>query len=84
MKYLGHINTLNLARDLELVRSLVGYDEMDFWATDYASIVATTYAAMFPQRVGRIVLDDIIIGEKLADWQRHSISKTGWVFLETP
>jgi len=60
LQYLGHLNTPNLARDLELVRSLTGYEEMDFWATDYGSIVATTYAGLFPDRVGRIVLDGLI------------------------
>lgn len=59
LDYLAHLNTPNLARDLELVRSLTGYEELDYWGTDYGTAVAIVYAALFPDRVGRMVLDGI-------------------------
>jgi pimeloyl-ACP methyl ester carboxylesterase len=59
--YLGHINTATLARDLELIRSLTSYDQLDYWGTDYGSVVGVAYAALFPDRVGRMILDGMFI-----------------------
>lgn len=57
LAYLGHVNTPNNARDLDLIRNLTGYEEMDCWGLQAGTMLPTTYAAMFPDRVGRIVLD---------------------------
>jgi len=59
LDYLAHLNTPNLARDLELIRDLMEYDEMDLWGISFGSVIATAYAAMFPERVGRIILDGL-------------------------
>lgn len=61
LDYLGHINTPNLARDLELIRSLTGYKQLDYWGTGYGAAVGVVYAALFPDRVGRVILDGIVI-----------------------
>ena len=52
LDYLAHINTPNLARDLELIRDLMEYDEMDLWGISFGSVIATAYAAMFPDTCG--------------------------------
>ena len=83
LDYLGHLNTPNLARDLELVRRLTGYEEMNYWGTDYGSVVGVMYAALFPDRVGRMILDCKLLLE-LAKVQRRSTLKTGWVSAEMP
>jgi pimeloyl-ACP methyl ester carboxylesterase len=60
--YLAHLNTPNIARDLNLVRHLAGYTELDYWGCGYGAVLGITYAAMFPQNVGRMVLDGITLG----------------------
>jgi len=56
--YLAHINTPNIARDLDLVRNLTGFTQLDFFGfEDEGSILGATYAALFPDHVGRMVLD---------------------------
>ena len=77
LDYLAHINTPNLARDLELIRDLMGYDEVNLWAISFGSIIGTAYAAMFPQRVGRIILDGLTL-HYVADLQLHSVLGIGW------
>jgi pimeloyl-ACP methyl ester carboxylesterase len=58
LEYLAHVNTPNLVRDLDLIRNLSGFDTLDFFGfEDGGSITGATYAAMFPDRVGKIVLD---------------------------
>jgi pimeloyl-ACP methyl ester carboxylesterase len=58
-KYLAHINTPNVARDMELIRNLTGYERLEYWGFSYGSLLGTMYASLFPDRVGRMVLDGI-------------------------
>jgi len=45
---------------MDLVRNLTGFPELDFFGfEDEGSILGATYAALFPDRVGRMVLDGI-------------------------
>jgi pimeloyl-ACP methyl ester carboxylesterase len=57
--YLAHINTPNVARDMDLIRNLTGYQTLDYWGSSYGTLLGTMYAALFPDRVGKIVLDGI-------------------------
>jgi pimeloyl-ACP methyl ester carboxylesterase len=57
LSYLAHINTPNVARDLDLIRNLMGYQTLEYWGFGYGAILGTMYAALFPDRVGRMVLD---------------------------
>lgn len=55
--YLAHLNAPNIARDLDLIRNLTGFDTIDYYGWDYGSVVGVTYAGLFPQRVGHMLLD---------------------------
>lgn len=57
LHYLAHLTASNVARDLDLVRNLTGYQTLDFYGQDYGTVIGTTYAGLFPDRVGRMVLD---------------------------
>lgn len=59
LTYLAHINTPNVARDMDLIRNLTGYERIDFWGFSYGTVLGTVYAALFPERIRRIVLDGI-------------------------
>lgn len=59
-------NTQQAARDLELLRVLVGADSLDYLGFSYGTLLGSTYAALFPDKVGRLVLDgaiDPLLGE---------------------
>jgi alpha/beta hydrolase fold len=56
-EYLTHINTPILARDLDLVRNLTGAEVLNYMGWDDGNMIAVTYAALFPENVGRMVLD---------------------------
>jgi pimeloyl-ACP methyl ester carboxylesterase len=55
--YLAHMNTPNVASDFDLIRNLTGYPTMDYWGFSYGSILGTTYAQLFPDRVSKMVID---------------------------
>ena len=55
-QYLAHMNTPNVVRDLDLIRNLSALETLDYIGFDDGSILGVTYAAMFPDRVGKMAL----------------------------
>lgn len=57
----NHLDTTNLARDMELVRRALNDDEkLNFLGRSYGSQVGLTYAELFPENVNRMALDGIL------------------------
>ncbi|WP_240801867.1 alpha/beta fold hydrolase [Streptomyces sp. A1136] len=54
---LRHISTADTARDLDLLRRAVGEDRLRYWGISYGTLLGATYANLYPDRVGRLVLD---------------------------
>lgn len=59
--YLAHMNTPNVVRDFDLIRNLTGYETLDYWGFSYGTVVGAMYAHMYPDRVGKMVLDGIFL-----------------------
>ncbi|GHF15529.1 proteinase [Streptomyces spiralis] len=59
-RLLPYVGTLEAARDLDLMRALVGDDRLHFIGFSYGTYLGTTYAELFPSRVGRMVLDGAV------------------------
>ncbi len=45
------------ARDLDLLRVRLGEGRVSFYGVSYGTLLGATYATMFPDRLGRLVLD---------------------------
>lgn len=54
---LGHVDTVSVARDLDMLRAALGDDALTYLGFSYGTEIGATYAALFPQQVGRLVLD---------------------------
>ncbi|MGP9022638.1 alpha/beta hydrolase [Streptomyces sp. BR1] len=54
---LPYFTTRNTARDMDLVRSVLGERKTSFFGQSYGTYLGATYAQMFPGRVDRLVLD---------------------------
>lgn len=54
---LGHVDTVSAARDLDVIRSALGDDKLAYLGFSYGTELGATYAALFPDKVGRLVLD---------------------------
>ncbi|POG45047.1 peptidase [Streptomyces sp. ZL-24] len=57
---LPHVGTSNAARDLDLIRQVLGDDKLSYLGFSYGTELGGTYAHLFPHRVGRVVLDAVI------------------------
>ncbi|WP_257881246.1 alpha/beta fold hydrolase [Gordonia terrae] len=51
------LTTENTARDMEVVRGLLGESKVSLYGISYGTLLMSTYATLFPQRVDRMVLD---------------------------
>ncbi|MDR4533873.1 alpha/beta hydrolase [Glutamicibacter sp. PS] len=54
---LGHVDTISAARDMDIIRALLGDRQLDYLGFSYGTFLGATYADLFPQRAGRLVLD---------------------------
>ncbi|MFD8704425.1 alpha/beta hydrolase [Kitasatospora sp. NPDC059648] len=54
---LGHLSTVEAARDMDVLRALLGDERLNFVGKSYGTFLGATYAGLFPSRVGRVVLD---------------------------
>jgi pimeloyl-ACP methyl ester carboxylesterase len=57
---LEHISTAETVRDLDLLRGLVGDSKINYFGSSYGTKIGALYAELFPQRVGRMVLDGAV------------------------
>ncbi|MFD9421449.1 MULTISPECIES: alpha/beta fold hydrolase [unclassified Streptomyces] len=54
---LPHLSTRNIARDVDIVRSVLGERRTSLFGQSYGTVLGSTFAQMFPRRVDRLVLD---------------------------
>ncbi|MFJ8820515.1 alpha/beta hydrolase [Streptomyces sp. NPDC102467] len=59
-KLLGHVSTIEAARDLDLMRQALGDDELHYMGVSYGTELGGIYAHLFPGKVGRLVLDGVV------------------------
>lgn len=57
---LEYITTVQAAKDLDLLRAVLGDDELYYLGYSYGTFLGATYAGLFPDKVGRLVLDGAI------------------------
>ena len=57
---LEHITTENSARDIDVLRGVLGDETLSYIGFSYGTFLGATYAKLFPERAGRLVLDGAI------------------------
>ena len=55
--WLAQLGSRNVARDLDRLRGALDEDTLSFVGFSYGTVIGSVYAQMFPDRVGRMVLD---------------------------
>ncbi len=54
---LGQVDTVSAAHDLDLLRAVLGDSKLYYLGYSYGTYLGATYAGLYPDRVGRLVLD---------------------------
>ncbi|MGW0607412.1 alpha/beta hydrolase [Streptomyces sp. NPDC002640] len=57
---LPHVRTTDAARDMDLMRELLGDDKLHYFGISYGTELGGVYAHLFPKRVGRAVFDAVV------------------------
>ena len=67
---LGHVDTVSAAKDMDVIRAVLKSEKLDYLGFSYGTFLGTTYAALFPEKVGRFVLDGAI-DPRVSDEQQN-------------
>lgn len=57
---LPYITTVNAARDMDLIRAVLGDKQLNYLGYSYGTFLGATYAQLYPEKAGRLVLDGAI------------------------
>ncbi|MFS0854693.1 alpha/beta hydrolase [Microbacterium sp. 179-I 3D4 NHS] len=57
---LPHITTINAARDMDLIRAVLGDTQLNYIGYSYGTFLGATYAQLYPEKAGRLVLDGAV------------------------
>ncbi|MFI8960965.1 alpha/beta hydrolase [Streptomyces sp. NPDC053493] len=71
---LPHTTTSDTARDLDLIRRILGDAKLNYFGMSYGTELGGTYAHLFPGNVGRLVLDAVV--DPTADTFGHARNQT--------
>ena len=53
------MDTESAARDMDILRAVLGDEKLNYLGKSYGTYLGATYAELFPERVGRMVLDGV-------------------------
>jgi pimeloyl-ACP methyl ester carboxylesterase len=56
-RILPHVSTVNAARDMDVLRAALGNAKLTYVGASYGTFLGATYAELFPEHAGRLVLD---------------------------
>ncbi|MFD8969072.1 alpha/beta hydrolase [Streptomyces sp. NPDC059568] len=69
-RVLPYVGTTSAARDLDLLRQVLGDRKLHYFGFSYGTELGGVYAHLFPSKVGRLALDAVI--DPTADYIGHS------------
>jgi pimeloyl-ACP methyl ester carboxylesterase len=57
---MAFLDTSSAAKDMDVIRAVMGESKLDYLGFSYGSLLGETYAALFPKKVNRMVIDGVI------------------------
>ncbi|MFF7971035.1 alpha/beta fold hydrolase [Streptomyces sp. NPDC007905] len=69
-------NSLNNARDLDVLRAALGEDRLSFVGASYGTYFGAVYATLFPSHVRRMVLDSAVNPDPEKVWYRNNLDQS--------
>ncbi|WP_367320955.1 alpha/beta hydrolase [Streptomyces sp. HUAS ZL42] len=71
---MAHVSTTDTARDMDLMRQVLGDAKMHYFGISYGTELGGVYAHLFPKNVGRMILDAVV--DPSADTVGHAENQT--------
>ncbi len=69
----AHFTTANTARDMDVVRAVLGEEEIDYLGASYGTYLGAVYGTLFPERLDRAVLDSAVDPDGV--WRENFLSQ---------
>lgn len=83
---IGHVSTVEAAKDMDILRHVLGDEQINYFGASYGTFLGATYAGLFPKKVGRMVLDGAmdpkLTGEQLVEGQAKGFETAFNSFVE--
>ncbi|MFG2290425.1 alpha/beta hydrolase [Streptomyces sp. NPDC048595] len=57
---LAHMDSVSVARDLDVLRTVLGDAKLNYTGFSYGTFIGQQYMKLFPDKVGRMVLDGVV------------------------
>lgn len=73
---LGQYNSLNNARDLDVLRAALGERKLTFMGASYGTYFGAVYATLFPSHVRRMVFDSAVDPDPAKIWYRDNLDQS--------
>lgn len=73
---LRHYNSLNNARDLDVLRAALGEERLTFMGASYGTYFGAVYATLFPSHVRRMVFDAAVNPDPAQIWYRNNLDQS--------
>ena len=70
VELLDHVDTVSVARDLDVLWALSGNEKLDYLGASYGTYLGAYYAELFPANTGRMVLDGAL-DPSLSQYERR-------------
>lgn len=55
-----HADTISAAKDMDVIRAALQLPKLDYFGISYGTKLGATYAELFPEQVGKFVLDSVL------------------------
>lgn len=83
---LPRVGTVDAARDMDVLRAALGDAKLTYLGKSYGTFLGATYAELFPERVGRFVLDGAVppdlSGKEMAEGQARGFEMATRAYVE--
>ncbi|MFV0633335.1 alpha/beta hydrolase [Demequina sp.] len=81
-----NVDTASVAKDMDVLRAILGDDKLHYLGFSYGTQLGATYAELFPENVGRLVLDGavdfLLPGDEVGAQQAEGFESALTAFLQ--
>ncbi|KAF7305880.1 AB hydrolase-1 domain-containing protein [Mycena chlorophos] len=71
--FLQYMTTDYTAQDMLTITEAFGFEKLKYWGVSYGTVLGQTFAALFPDKVERVVIDGVL---PIDDWYSANLTET--------